>query len=65
MKIGILGTGRWASNIAGLCLRNGHEVLAWERKKQNQSEFFTTGTNKYIDLRSHTNDKKNWRFKKT
>ena len=57
MKIGILGTGRWASNIAGLCLRNGHEVLAWERKKQNQSEFFTTGTNKYIDLSSYKQDK--------
>ena len=31
MKISILGTGRWASNLAGLCLKNGHEVLAYEK----------------------------------
>lgn len=55
-KIGIIGTGRWASNIAGLCLKNGHQVLSWERKKPEQSQFFQTGTNSYIDLSSYKLD---------
>ena len=52
MKISILGTGRWASNLAGLCLKNGHEVLAFEKILPNypESEFFATGKNSYIDL---------------
>lgn len=52
MKISILGTGRWASNLAGLCLKNGHEVLAYEKIFNNvpESEFFKTAKNSYIDL---------------
>ena len=52
MKISILGTGRWASNLAGLCLKNGHEVLAYEKVFENvpESDFFKTGKNSYIDL---------------
>lgn len=56
-KIGIIGTGRWASNIAGLCLKNNHQVIAWERKKESQGEFFKTGINSYIDLSSFKQDK--------
>ena len=52
MKITILGTGRWASNIAGLLLKNGHQVLAWEKVFSDikESDFFLTGKNNYIDL---------------
>ena len=31
MKVGIIGTGRWASTMAWLCAQNGHNVLAWEK----------------------------------
>lgn len=52
MKISILGSGRWASNLAGLCLRNGHDVLTYEKIFENvpESDFFRTGKNSYIDL---------------
>lgn len=52
MKIGLLGTGRWGSNVAGLCIKNGHQVLAWEKvfKENGESEFFRTKKNSYIDL---------------
>ncbi|MFQ6752607.1 MAG: hypothetical protein ACLRFL_03485 [Clostridia bacterium] len=52
MKISILGSGRWASNLAGLCLKNGHEVLTYEKILTGipESEFFSTGKNSYIDL---------------
>ncbi len=58
MKISILGTGRWASNLAGLCLKNGHEVLAFEKTFANvpESEFFKTGKNSYIDLSTYYNN---------
>lgn len=57
MKISILGTGRWASNLAGLCLKNGHTVLAYERLFTNkpESDFYLTGKNEYIDLSKHKN----------
>ena len=55
MKISILGSGRWASNLAGLCLRNGHKALVYERSLENvpESNFFKTGKNDYIDLSSY------------
>lgn len=55
MKISVLGTGRWASNLAGLCLKNGHEVLAFEKvfAGVSESEFFRSGKNAYIDLSSY------------
>ncbi len=60
MKISILGTGRWASNLAGLCLKNGHEVKSYEKVFSNipESDFFKTGKNKYIDLSEFVKDKK-------
>lgn len=60
MKISILGTGRWASNLAGLCLKNGHEVLSYEKVFANipESDFFKTGKNSYIDLSSYVQDGK-------
>lgn len=60
MKISILGTGRWASNLAGLCLKNGHEVLAHEKILNNipESEFFKTGKNSYIDLSKYKQNSK-------
>ena len=60
MKISILGTGRWASNLAGLCLKNGHEVLAFEKvfERYPESEFFKTGKNQYIDLTKYVENKK-------
>ena len=58
MKISILGTGRWASNLAGLCLKNGHSVLAYEKQfnSKPESEFYITGKNSYIDLSSYKNN---------
>lgn len=52
MKISILGSGRWASNLAGLCLKNGHKVMCYEKIFTNipESDFFKTGKNNYIDL---------------
>ena len=60
MKISILGTGRWASNLAGLCLKNGHEVLAFEKifSSMPESDFFKTGKNQYIDLSRYYTEKK-------
>ena len=60
MKISILGTGRWASNLAGLCLKNGHTVLAYEKIFANKpdSEFYQTGKNIYIDLTKAKEDGK-------
>lgn len=58
MKISILGTGRWASNLAGLCLKNGHKVLCYEKilPECSESEFFKSGKNSYIDLSSFYNE---------
>lgn len=52
MKISILGTGRWASNIAGLLLKNQHEVMSWEKIFDDipESDFYKYGKNAYIDL---------------
>ncbi len=52
MKISVLGSGRWASNLAGLCLRNGHQVLVHEKILEGipESEFYQSGKNSYIDL---------------
>lgn len=60
MRISILGTGRWASNLAGLCLKNGHEVLSYEKifERIPESDFFKTGKNQYIDLSRYVQDKK-------
>lgn len=59
MKISILGTGRWASNLAALCLKNGHEVMAYERlfASRAESEFYLTGKNEYIDLSNYKKNK--------
>ena len=58
MNITVLGTGRWASNIAGLLLKNGHNVLSWEKVFDEfpESEFFLTGKNNYIDLSQFKNN---------
>jgi len=58
MKISILGSGRWASNLAGLCLKNGHKVLTYEKILDGipESEFYKSGKNSYIDLSSNFND---------
>ncbi len=55
MKITLLGSGRWASNLAGLCLQNGHSVLIYEKlfNSQAESEFYLTGKNAYLDLSSY------------
>lgn len=55
MKIGIIGTGRWASTMAWLCAQNGHSVLAWEKvfEGKEESEFFKTKKNSYVDLSNY------------
>lgn len=55
MKISVLGSGRWASNLAGLALKNGHQVCVHEKILENipESEFYRTGKNEYIDLSSY------------
>lgn len=52
MKVGIIGSGRWASTMAWLCVENRHNVLVWEKnfEGKKESEFFTTKKNNYVDL---------------
>ena len=55
MKVGIIGTGRWASTMAWLCAQNGHNVLAWEKifEGKTESDFFKTKKNNYVDLTNY------------
>ncbi len=52
MKIGIIGTGRWASTMAWLSAHNNHSVLAWEKifEGKIESDFYKTKKNNYVDL---------------
>ncbi len=58
MKISILGSGRWASNLAGLCLKKGHSVLVYEKVLEGypESEFYQSGKNDYINLSIEYNE---------
>ncbi len=60
MKVTVLGTGRWASNIVGLLLKNNHQVMSWERvfNDNPESDFFKFGKNTYIDLSKAKNEGK-------
>lgn len=52
MKVSIIGSGRWASTMAWLCVENKHNVLVWEKlfEGKQESVFYQTKTNNYVDL---------------
>lgn len=56
MKIGIIGSGRWASTMAWLCVENKHNVLVWEKifEGKQESQFYKEHKNAYVDLSAST-----------
>mgnify|MGYP004661905983 FL=1 len=56
MKVGIIGSGRWASTMAWLCVENKHNVLVWEKvfEGKEESQFYKEHKNAYVDLSAST-----------